>query len=143
MLSEPPAHIRLIINGTEYQVRSDGQSEDFPSLPAGNRRLVGRPMPTPPQSGHPLKWRDGEPVCPGMPQLPHQFAFSRRTALVSVDVVRAVLGVDAITVGTMVDAGELAWVFDVSATKSGKRELRFWTRTLPHVSHPCSANDHG
>jgi hypothetical protein len=75
-------------------------------------------------------WRGREHSTPDGSPPAHQFAFSRRTAHVSIDVVRAVLGVDAITVGTMVETGELAWVFDVSATKNNQRELRFWTREL-------------
>jgi len=135
MLNQVATGIRLIINGTEYSVRADGQSGDAPILPESHGPLQDRRSFSPPAPGHPLKWRDGEAADQATPTLPHQYAFSRRTALVSIDVVRAVLGVDAITVGTMVDAGELAWVFDISATKGSQRELRFWTRELFEPEH--------
>jgi hypothetical protein len=57
-------------------------------------------------------------------------AFSRRTVLVTLDVVRAVFGVDAEEVMKMVESGELQWVFDLSARGAAYRELRFWTREL-------------
>ncbi len=130
MLNQTPHCIRLIINGTEYRVRPDGNLEDSRGLarPPGVRAEPALPEARPP--GLRRQWQDqeaggGEGPLPG-----RQFAFSRRTALVSLDVVRAVLGVDAVTVASLVDSGELAWVFDVSATKSSQRELRFWTREL-------------
>jgi hypothetical protein len=58
-----------------------------------------------------------------------QVSLSQRTVLVPTDVVRAVLGVDTEAVVEKVDAGELMWVFNVSA-KSNIRELRFWVREL-------------
>jgi len=135
MLNQLPARIRLIINGTEYRVRADGPLEDsrgFPESPS----LLPAP-PAPPTPSPPLPWSGLVAAAPVDRPPARQFTFSRRTALVSIDVVRAVLGVDAITVGTMVEAGDLAWVFDVSATKSSQRELRFWTRELfePELCH--------
>lgn len=127
MLNQP-ARIRLIINGTEYRVRADGNLEDSHTFADRPRSL---PAPPEPQPALPLHWRDPAAADPDAPPPTRQFTFSRRTALVSIDVVRAVLGVDAITVASMVDAGDLAWVFDLSATtKSSQRELRFWTREL-------------
>jgi hypothetical protein len=57
---------------------------------------------------------------------------SQRTVLVTTDVVRAVLGVDAETVTAKVDKGELQWVFDVSVSGGTRpvREFRFWAREL-------------
>ena len=114
MLNQP-ASIRLIINGTEYRVRADGHPEDLRSSPAA--------APAAP-------WPDRSAPVPPVPARQRLFAFSDRTALVSTEVVRAVLGVDAATVAGMVESGQLAWVFDVSASKGNLRELRYWTREL-------------
>lgn len=56
-------------------------------------------------------------------------SISQRTVLVTVDMVRAALGVDADTVSAKVDAGELRWVFDVSLGED-LRELRFWAKEI-------------
>ncbi len=121
-----PAQIRLIINGTEYHVRPDRP-------PA-----IGRPLTAPaeapltaeaslPDESLPLR---GLPAAsPGTPP-PRAAGLSPRTALVSTDVVRAVLGVDAAAVASLVESGELAWVFDLSARQGKLRELRYWAREL-------------
>lgn len=57
-------------------------------------------------------------------------AVSQRTALVTVDFVRACLGVDADSVLARVDAGELRWVWDVSSGQGKVRALRFLSREL-------------
>ncbi len=55
---------------------------------------------------------------------------NQRTVLVTVDMVRASLGVDADSVAARVEAGELRWVFDVAAKGSQIRELRFWAKAI-------------
>jgi hypothetical protein len=55
---------------------------------------------------------------------------SRRTVLVTLDVVRAVYGVEAEEVTVKADSGELQWVFDVSVRGRHQREPRFWVREL-------------
>jgi hypothetical protein len=57
-------------------------------------------------------------------------SISQRTVLVTVDMVRAALGVDADSVTAKVDAGELRWVWDVSSGTGSVRELRFWTKEI-------------
>lgn len=63
-------------------------------------------------------------------------SISQRTVLVTSDMVRACRGVDADTISAQVDAGELRWVWDVSAgeargTGQGAiRELRFWAKEI-------------
>ena len=56
-------------------------------------------------------------------------SISQRTVLVSMDMVRAALGVDADTVTAKVEAGELRWVFNV-ALGDEMRELRFWAKEI-------------
>lgn len=55
---------------------------------------------------------------------------SARAALVTADTACAALGVDTETVTSMVDTGDLIWVWDVSARQRDIRELRFWTAEL-------------
>ena len=50
---------------------------------------------------------------------------AQRTVFLGVDVVRAMRGCDAETVFSMVDNGELRWVFDISLDQD-TRDLRFW-----------------
>ena len=57
-------------------------------------------------------------------------SISHRTVLVTVDMVRAALGVDADSVAAKVDAGELRWAFDVSVNAAELRELRFWAKEI-------------
>jgi hypothetical protein len=57
-------------------------------------------------------------------------------SLVTVDVVRGVLGVDAETVVARVDEGRLRWVWDFSSPGSARRELRFWTSELTDGYRP-------
>jgi hypothetical protein len=56
-------------------------------------------------------------------------SISQRTVLVTVDMVRAALGVDADSVIAKVEAGELRWVFDVSCGGSIS-EWRFWAKEI-------------
>jgi hypothetical protein len=67
----------------------------------------------------------GYPVPPGL-----NVSFSRRTVLVTTDVLRAVRGVDAETIHAAVDDFELRWVFNISADPARVRELRFWTKEI-------------
>ena len=130
MPTPPPPRIRLTLNGTEYLLRPAGSPDDSPGFPEPPPLFSADPAPAPSAPSRPLHWRGKEHSAPGGFPLSRQFAFSRRTALVSIDVVRAVLGVDAITVSNLVETGELGWVFDLSTTKNSQRELRFWTREL-------------
>jgi hypothetical protein len=64
-------------------------------------------------------------------------AINQRTVLVTVDTVRACLGVDAETINAKVDAGEYRFAFDVSAVRPRRllsakhvRELRLWTKEV-------------
>jgi hypothetical protein len=56
-------------------------------------------------------------------------SISQRTVLVTMDMVRAALGLDADSVMARVEAGELRWVFDI-ATGSQISELRFWAKEI-------------
>lgn len=62
------------------------------------------------------------------------FPLSQRTVLVTVDMVRAVRGVDADSVFAAVDNGNLKWVFDVAPEINSAdrkvRELRFWAAEI-------------
>jgi hypothetical protein len=70
----------------------------------------------------------------------------RCTVLVPLDTVRAVLGLDAEGVVERVEAGQLRWVWDISARARGRRpcsrlnvrELRFWASELI-APGPCRA----
>ncbi len=121
-----PAQIRLIINGTEYRVRPDRPPAIPNSLsePAESPWTDDASLPD-----EPLRQRGQHAASPGTPP-PRAAALSPRTALVSTDVVRAVLGVDAAAVASLVESGELAWVFDLSARQGKMRELRYWAREL-------------
>jgi hypothetical protein len=60
-------------------------------------------------------------------------AINTRTVLVDTNTVRAARGVDADSVLAATDAGELRWVWDVSAAAAAERrvrELRFWAREV-------------
>ena len=57
-------------------------------------------------------------------------SINQRTVLVTVDMVRAALGVDADSVQARVEAGEYRWVWNVSAGRGDVRELRFWAREI-------------
>ncbi len=69
----------------------------------------------------------------------------RGTVLLTLDVVRAVLGLDARGVLEEVESGRLRWVWDISAHQGRRcartghrvRELRFWVGELmaPHFCH--------
>ena len=62
---------------------------------------------------------------------------AQRTVFLGVDVVRAMRGCDAETVFSMVDNGELRWVFDISLDQD-TRELRFWpVRYWPRKMPPA------
>ena len=54
----------------------------------------------------------------------------QRTALVTVDTARAIMGVDAESVAAMVDDGRLPVVFDIALPGANRRELRIWARSL-------------
>lgn len=58
------------------------------------------------------------------------FSISQRTVLVTGDMVRAALGVDADSITAKVDAGELRWVWNVSSGKGDVREFRFWAKEI-------------
>lgn len=55
---------------------------------------------------------------------------SQTVALVTVDVARAVLGVDAETVVARVEEGQIRWVWDLATPGAARRELRFWVAEL-------------
>ncbi len=63
-------------------------------------------------------------------------SISQRTVLVTTDMVRAALGIDADSVSAKIEAGELRWVFDVSSQRAVGandktiRELRFWATEI-------------
>jgi excisionase family DNA binding protein len=57
-------------------------------------------------------------------------SINQRTVLVTLDTVRASLGVDADSIIAKVDAGELRWVWNVSNGTGEVRELRFWAREI-------------
>ena len=59
-----------------------------------------------------------------------QLQLSHRTALVTVDTARAVLGVDAETIAVRIDEGALRWVFDIALPQADRRELRVWAASL-------------
>lgn len=71
-----------------------------------------------------------------MKQTALALSLSQRTVLVTMETVRAALGLDAETITQRVDSGELRWVFDVSAVtaacaeRNGRRELRFWSKEI-------------
>lgn len=68
-----------------------------------------------------------------MTQLALQMPVSARTVLVTVETVRAALGVDTETVWSWIDDGTIRWAWDISATPSGdqaNRELRIWLRDV-------------
>lgn len=59
----------------------------------------------------------------------------RRCTMLSMEMVRAVLGLNTKQVLKQVDSGALRWVWDISAKREGRgirhvRELRFWHGTL-------------
>lgn len=58
------------------------------------------------------------------------FPIHQRTVLVSVEMARAALGVDAGTIAMMVDDGRLRWVWDISAGGGLQRHLRIWAREI-------------
>ena len=58
------------------------------------------------------------------------FELSQRTALVTLDFVRTIRGVDTEAINAQVDAGELQWVWDVSSGQGHARALRFWSREI-------------
>jgi hypothetical protein len=69
------------------------------------------------------------------PMLP--LAVAARTALVTVETARAMLGVDADTVFALHESGELRWAWDIGATRSHaaskageRREWRIWARSV-------------
>jgi hypothetical protein len=77
-------------------------------------------------------------------------SISQRTVLVTVDALRASLGVDAETILARIDAGEYRWVFDVSAVRSRRfhsskhvRELRVWAKEIiaPEATSSLSQAD--
>ena len=55
---------------------------------------------------------------------------SRRTVLVSVEVARAVLGVDAETIYGQIDCGGIRWAWDIACQPREIREVRVWAREL-------------
>lgn len=69
-----------------------------------------------------------------------QLQLSHRTALVTVDTARAVLGVDAETIAARIDEGTLRWVFDLALPQAERRELRLWAGALIAPEHvPANA----
>ena len=73
-------------------------------------------------------------IIPPARQRALNFTISARTALVTLDTVRAALGVDADTVNARVEAGEIRWVWNVALGRE-IAELRFWARefTQPEI----------
>jgi len=65
-----------------------------------------------------------------MPQPLLNLRLSAHTALVTTDTACCALGVDSETISAMVDAGDLIWVWDVSARQRHIRELRLWSAEL-------------
>lgn len=57
-------------------------------------------------------------------------------SLVTVDMVRGVLGVDAETVVSHVEEGKFRWVWDFASPGSVRRELRFWASELTDGYRP-------
>ena len=98
--------------------------------PAGEPRNAG-PAALP--EGRPAAPADAPPRMPrrvrAQPEILH-LPLSRRTVLVTADVVRAVYGVEAEAVTAKVESGELQWVFDVSVRGNHVRVPRFWAREL-------------
>jgi hypothetical protein len=70
-----------------------------------------------------------------------QLQLNQRTALVTVDTARAVLGVDAETIAARIDEGQIRWVFDIALPGAERRELRLWASSLvaPEIVHRDSA----
>ena len=60
-------------------------------------------------------------------QRPLNISIAARTVLMSMETVRAVLGVDADTINARIESGEIRWVWDV-ALGADVRELRFWAK---------------
>ena len=66
-------------------------------------------------------------------QLKLSLPVSQRTALVTVETVRAALGVDVETVWGWIDDGTILWAWDISAAErrdAANRELRVWARDV-------------
>lgn len=63
-------------------------------------------------------------------QLVLPLRIDQSVALVDVYTVCASLGVEAETVATMVDIGDLPWAFDISCGSRAVRELRIWRTSL-------------
>jgi hypothetical protein len=88
-------------------------------------------------------WKPG--VCRSRRPSRWRLPLDARTALVSIDTVRAALGMDAEAVCQQVELGRLRWVWDISTHKPGchrvgagsVRELRFWVGELlaPQLAH--------
>jgi len=64
-----------------------------------------------------------------LPQRLLNLPINHRTVLVTMEMVRANLGVDAESVQAKVDAGEIRWIWNV-ATGERISELRFWAKEL-------------
>jgi hypothetical protein len=61
---------------------------------------------------------------------------SAQVVLATVDVARAVLGVDAESVVAQVEEGKIRWVWDFACPGSTRRELRFWVPELSSGTKP-------
>jgi len=102
--------------------------------PAGEARNPGparlpEGRPAPPVAAAPAAAPPAARRARGKPEI-LQLPLSRRTVLVTADVVRAVYGVEAEAVTAKVESGELQWVFDVSVRGNHVRVPRFWAREL-------------
>lgn len=78
-----------------------------------------------------------------MKQLALYLPISQRTVLVTVETVRAALGVDTETVWRWIDDGTIRWAWDISASLEAptraNRELRVWARDLLRLAGDSGA----
>jgi predicted DNA-binding transcriptional regulator AlpA len=56
--------------------------------------------------------------------------FHARTALVTIDTVKSVLGLSTDDIHERIEDGRLFWVWDISVGHHQNRELRFWAREI-------------
>lgn len=72
-------------------------------------------------------------------QLPLSLTLSQRTVLITVDTARAVLGVDADTIRTRIQTGEIRWAFDISSHASHASHLAEPRLLALELVHPARA----
>lgn len=69
-------------------------------------------------------------------QRTHGFLVPSNTALVSVQVARALLGLDRETVSDLIESGDLLWAFDLAARGAGDRQsVHVWVDCLLAKRH--------